>query len=506
MGYLSSNAVETAVQWLATTYPSITTLHVQPETSHEGRTIRALKISKGSGTRNGILFIGGVHARELVNPDMLVAFAADLCAAYTGSTGLTYGGKTFDAPTVKLVVEALDIWILPLVNPDGRAYVQAPSGDAWWRKNRRPGGACVGVDINRNYDFLWSSGIGTSSDPCDYQIYKGPSAFSEPETRNVRHMLETFGNIRCLIDVHSYSEDILYPWGDDDNQTTDTTMNFKDPAFNGLRGTPGDGVYREYIPKTDLDWYVSTATNVAKAIQAVRGTVYTTMPSIGLYPTTGTSDDYAYSRSFVSASKPKVRGLTLETGKVFQPPYSEALQIIKEVSAGLFQFCLAAICVVNEVARAHKLTAVDLEGLRAFRDELAADDIGRGFVRLLQQHSAELAMMVAADARLAEQSARLLNEVGQAVTRRHGDDAPVVAAATVREVHALVADLEPKASPELRAALAKVDKRIDRFSGQPVVAGLESVKADETSGSADAGHARRPTPSTPAHQPGASSA
>lgn len=479
MGYLTSTAVEQAVQWLSTTYPSIATIHLLPEPSHEGRTIRAVKIASGGGSRNGILFLGGVHARELVNPDLLVAFAADLCAAYTGGTGLTYGGKTFDAPTVKLAVEALDIWIFPLVNPDGRAYVQAPAGDAWWRKNRRPTGSCVGVDINRNYDFLWSSGIGTSADPCDYQIYKGPAAFSESETRNVQHMLDAFANIRCLVDVHSYSEDILYPWGDDDNQTTDPSMNFTNAAFNGLRGTPGDTLYREYIPKADLDWYVSTSHNVAKAIQAVRGTTYAVMQSIGLYPTTATSDDYAYSRSFVASSKPKVRGVTIETGKVFQPPYSEAQQIIKEVSAGLFQFCLAAICVVNEVARAHKLTAVDLEGLRAFRDELATDESGRGFVRLLQQHSAELALILAADAHLAERSARLMAELHHAVTNRYEDEAPVVKVETVEEVHALVAALEPKASPELREALGKVDRRVNHFADQALLAGLRAARAEE---------------------------
>jgi carboxypeptidase T len=343
MGYLTSTAVEKAVQWLATTYPSIATVYPLPETSYEGRVVRALKIASGEGSRTGILFLGGVHARELVNPDLLVSLAADLCSAYMGGTGLTYGGKSFDAQTIKLIVEALDVWIFPLVNPDGRAYVQAPNGDVWWRKNRRPTGQCVGIDINRNYDFLWSSGIGTSADPCDYQIFKGTAAFSEAETRNVRHLLDTFPDIGCLVDVHSYSEDILYPWGDDNNETTDPAMNFQNAAFDGLRGTPGDAVYQEYIPKPELDWYLSVSGDVSKAIQAVRGTVYTAKQSIGLYPTSATSDDYAYSRAFTDPALSKVRGLTVETGKVFQPPYSEAQQIIKEVSAGLVQFCLANI-------------------------------------------------------------------------------------------------------------------------------------------------------------------
>jgi carboxypeptidase T len=471
MPYLTSAAVEKAVQWLATTYPSIATVHVMPEKSFEGRTIRALKIAGGGGSRNGILFLGGVHARELVNPDLLVSLAADLCSAYTGGTGLTYGGKEFDAQTVKLVVDALDVWILPLVNPDGRAYVQAPTGDVWWRKNRRPTGQCVGIDINRNYSFLWSSGIGTSADPCDYQIYKGPSAFSEPETRNVRHMLDTFTNIDCLVDVHSYSEDILYPWGDDNNQTTDPTMNFHNPTFDGLRGTPGDTVYQEYIPEADINWYESVSSDVSKAIQAVRGTVYTTKQSIGLYPTSATSDDYAYSRSFENPAMVKVRGFTVETGKVFQPPYSEAQQIIREVSAGLLQFCLANICVVSEVTRSTS-AAVNLDGLRALRDDLASDELGGRLVRLLDQHSVELALALAADAQLTERAAQLLGEVDQAATNRHGDRAPIISEDTVTRTRALISDLRGRASNELRAALDEVDEQLDHFTGKTIVAGL----------------------------------
>jgi len=70
-------------------------------------------------------------------------------------------------------------------------------------------GSAVGVDANRNFDFLWSSGIGTSADP-EQLIHKGPAAFSEPESRNVRWLLDTHEHIGYLVDVHSYGELILY--------------------------------------------------------------------------------------------------------------------------------------------------------------------------------------------------------------------------------------------------------------------------------------------------------
>ncbi|MCI0428384.1 MAG: M14 family metallopeptidase [Nitrospiraceae bacterium] len=345
-GYLRAEGIESCLVYLANTYPSICQLIILPETSAGGqRTSRAIKIAKGSNTyRHGVLFIGGVHARELVNPDLLVSLALKLCQAYTSGSGLTFGGRSYDASTIKLIVEDLEIFIFPLVNPDGRVYVQSRSGDPMWRKNRNPnpGLPCKGVDINRNYDFLWSSTIGASSSSCS-ELFHGPAAFSEPETRNVRHMLDAYPNIIFMIDLHSYKQLILHPWGDDDNQTTDPSMNFMNPAFNGLRGTKGDTLYKEYIPQTDLNWLVKAGYEMRDAIAAVRGRVYTVKQSVLLYPTSGTSKDYAFSRHFVDASKHKVYAYTLEIGLEFQPPYAEALNIISEVSAGLIQFCLTCL-------------------------------------------------------------------------------------------------------------------------------------------------------------------
>jgi hypothetical protein len=76
------------------------------------------------------------------------------------------------------------------------------------------------------------------------------------------------------------------------------------------------------------------------AIKAVRGTDYTVGPSYGLYPTSGTSEDYFYSRHFTDASKPKIITFTVEWGDQFHPPYAEMSHIIDEVTAGLLAFCL----------------------------------------------------------------------------------------------------------------------------------------------------------------------
>src|SRR5712691_5739843 len=108
-GYLTAAGLESCMTYLARTYPAICHLVTLPETSIEGRVSRAVKIAHGTGaTRPGILVISGVHAREVVNPDMLAGFGIKLCQAYTAGTGLTFGGKTYDASIVKLLVDQSD--------------------------------------------------------------------------------------------------------------------------------------------------------------------------------------------------------------------------------------------------------------------------------------------------------------------------------------------------------------------------------------------------------------
>jgi carboxypeptidase T len=131
-------------------------------------------------------------------------------------------------------------------------------------------------------------------------------------------------------------------------------MNFHNPAFDSKRGildshSGGDPLkYREYLPKADLDTLISLGNTMRDAIRAAHGRVYTVKSSANLYPTSGTSDDYAYSRSFLDARKGKVLGFTIEWGrkrstlaKSFHPDYVDMVPIIEEVTAGLLAFCLA---------------------------------------------------------------------------------------------------------------------------------------------------------------------
>ena len=339
-GYLTSEGIDSAIQYIAKSYPSLVQLIVLPEKTHEGRTSRAIKIStNNSSPKNGLLFLGGVHAREILNPDLLVKLALNLCEAYTSNIGLKFGEKSYSADDIKQIVENLELFLFPLVNPDGRSFVQAPNGDVWWRKNKNPnpGLPHKGVDLNRNYDFLWDSGIGTSTNSAT-EIYRGKEAASEPETKNVLDLINKYKNINCVLDIHSYSELILYPWGDDENQIEDPDMNFRNPGYDGSRGHSGDSIYKEYIHKNDLDWYETTGKRIKDSIASVRGTVYASQPSVGLYPTSGTCDDYLHCLRYNGVNR-NIMGLTIETAKEFQPTYEDATNTMSEVSAGLIEVC-----------------------------------------------------------------------------------------------------------------------------------------------------------------------
>jgi carboxypeptidase T len=475
MPYLSTAAIEGAVQYLASAYPALFQLITLPEQSVEGRTIHALKLANGSGPgRRGVLFLGGVHARELVNPDALITLATRMCQSYTNNTDIVLGGKTYPASTVKLIVDTMDVFMLPLVNPDGRTYVQAPSGDPWWRKNRRvnAGSPCRGVDLNRNFDFLHASDIGTSDNECT-EIFHGPGAFSEPETRNVRWMLDTFDNVRGMIDVHSFSELVLHPWGDDDTQTTDTAQNFQNPAFDGLRGNPGDTIYREYMVASDRDWFVNAGNAVRDAIAVVRGHTYTVEPAVLLYPTSGTSKDYSYSRHIVDTGKAKVFSYTLETGQEFQPPDAEAAQVINEVCAGLLQFSLSVLCLVESVA-ADALTEVEMGTLRTFRDDvLAKSAVGRQYLAQLVRHTPELVDVFAANESLRTRFAGLLREAGPVIANGEGER---VSEELARDADAFVATL---GRGQERSALGKTLDRLradlKAFPNQTAREGLKEL-------------------------------
>ena len=164
--------------------------------SIEGRDILALKISDNPGIDEGepkILFVGCHHAREWISVEVPYLIADYLVNNY----GVD--------PAVTAAIEAAEIWILPVANPDGFDYTW--NGNRYWRKNRR---SPYGVDLNRNYGYMWG-GPGSSSSPSS-ETYRGEAPFSEPETQAIRDLIAD-GGFTFIMSYHSYGNMVLYPWG-----------------------------------------------------------------------------------------------------------------------------------------------------------------------------------------------------------------------------------------------------------------------------------------------------
>ncbi len=345
--YLNTDEINTAIQQFATDNPALCTLITLPNLSFEGRVSYVLKIAGGAATnRKGLMLLGGTHAREWGSSDILVALAEKMITAYNTNTGMTFQGKSFTAGETIRIVENTDIFIFPNVNPDGKVYTQSGHD---WRKNRRPVGANIGIDINRNYDILWDAN--TYFDPSltfsnlynpVSSTYHGPSAFSEAETLNVKWLLDNYPNILYAVDLHCSGQKIMYTWGDDENQENTAEQNFMNAAYNGQRGLSGD-TYAEFVFKVDHDRIVNVANKMHDALFAVRGKSYSVgqiFDEVGV--DSGSSVCYFFSRHFSNPANRKVYSYGIEWGTAFQPVPAEMLNIMDDVGSALTELCLSA--------------------------------------------------------------------------------------------------------------------------------------------------------------------
>ena len=207
--YMNADEVETALTKLNKRYPDITELIDLEHKTWNGRLSKAIRVRAGSNNKSnriGVVFTGSMHAREWGGSDICISFLITLLSSYKDNTPVTYGENTFTSAQIRTMLENIDLFLFPDVNPDGKIYSQThndptlPSGKQdkmWWRKNRNslivPNGddpyprTCV--DVNRNFKFLWGSGIGTLSEDGSGRThslnYPGVKAFSR--TRGTKY-------------------------------------------------------------------------------------------------------------------------------------------------------------------------------------------------------------------------------------------------------------------------------------------------------------------------------
>ena len=210
--FFESADVRDRLRELAAAYPSVARVTVIGM-SIENREIPAIKISdnpnRNEESEASVLIIGGTHAREWIAVNVPLLIAEYLLANSMRDD-------------IKALIDRAEIWIAPLINPDGRDYASSQANRNLWRKNRRDNGdGSFGVDLNRNHDFQWGFDNRGSSPQTGTQNYRGPSAFSEPESKAVcffAHQIQP----DISVSYHNYSQLIIYPWGYTDEAAIDS--------------------------------------------------------------------------------------------------------------------------------------------------------------------------------------------------------------------------------------------------------------------------------------------
>ncbi|MDZ7295354.1 MAG: M14 family zinc carboxypeptidase [candidate division KSB1 bacterium] len=170
---------------VAAAYPSIARLD-SLTSSVQGRGIWALKISDNPFEDEDepcLLVEGCIHGNE--------HHSLEACLYFINYMVTRYGTD----PEVTSWVNEREVWVVPLVNPDGHEL------------NRRTN--AHEVDLNRNFGYWW--GFAASS--------YGTAPFSEPESRAIRDLAESvrpYGSIA----FHTAGRLVLYPWAYIDSPPT----------------------------------------------------------------------------------------------------------------------------------------------------------------------------------------------------------------------------------------------------------------------------------------------
>ena len=229
---------EADLRQLASQSPTLVRLITLSRRSVEGREILGVEISENVLSRTDgkpvFLMVGLHHAREWPSGELSIEFAIDLVKNFGVSQRVTELLRKVRVIVVPVLnVDGFDQsrkWgdLVPIVDDDGGEEPGAPDslGNLNKRKNCRvvdgratPPGGCdgaspdgfgVGVDLNRNYGWLWG-GRGASGEPTS-MTYRGQSAFSEPETQAIRELVSS-RHVTTLITNHTFSDLVLRPPG-----------------------------------------------------------------------------------------------------------------------------------------------------------------------------------------------------------------------------------------------------------------------------------------------------
>ncbi|WP_395680903.1 M14 family zinc carboxypeptidase [Dokdonella sp.] len=282
-GYACYRTVEGTYQTmddLAATQPGLAEIHAigpswqktqNSATGYDMRTLRVTNLATAAADpdRPKMVVFGSIHAREYTPAELLTRMAEWLVSGYGTDPEATW------------LVDHVDFRFVLQANPDGRK--KAETGISWRKNTDTTNGFCSGtpgassqpgIDLNRNFPFHWNTtgGQGSSGTKCNL-TYRGPTAASEPETQNlVGYVAGTPGGngtysggalpdrrpddvstaspddyAGLFFDIHSYSQLVLWPWGDTPsaapNRTPLQTFGRRLAWFNDYTPEQSDSLY-----------------------------------------------------------------------------------------------------------------------------------------------------------------------------------------------------------------------------------------------------------------------
>lgn len=203
--YRPLESINAWLDMICQTYPDLVRVEDIGHT-YEGRPYKVIHMADhNSGShkdKKTIVITGGVHAREWISVSTVLYALYEMLQEYDAN------------PDMHQEWSQLDFMFIPVQNPDGYDYTWTT--DRLWRKNRQPTSdgayACMGIDIDHSYDYHWTK---SPDSPCG-EDYAGEFPFEAYELKIWSDYLNSTNSdhdkVYGYIDLHSYSQEILYPY------------------------------------------------------------------------------------------------------------------------------------------------------------------------------------------------------------------------------------------------------------------------------------------------------
>ena len=219
--------------------------------SVQKRPLLAVRLTneKIKGKKPQVLFHATTHAREWAATQMALRLMDYLTSNYGSEARVTN------------LLDTTEIWIIPVINPDGYQYTF--TNERFWRKNLADLdgdgeiSSADGVDLNRNYAGTFGlDNEGSSPDPTS-EVYRGPGPLSEPENVALADFMDKH-DFKFAVSYHTYGNLILYPWG-----WQVSTPSLDDGIYLAQSGVDGnasifDNIVNEYYnPGVSAELYIT---------------------------------------------------------------------------------------------------------------------------------------------------------------------------------------------------------------------------------------------------------